>query len=446
METMTKRQEEKVETFKAIEKPKLPLKEKIAYGFGDLGNGMMFDLGQIYLLKFYTDVLGISATYAGLVFLISKIFDAFVDTGVGSYVDSRKNIGPRGKFRPYILFGTVPLAIMTVMTFITPNLDYTGKVIWAFATYMIFSMAYSIVNIPYGSLSASMTVNADDRTQLSVFRNMGSQGALFITGIIVLPMVSQFPNQAIGFPVVVGVLAAIGVIFHIICYKGVKERFTVEPPDTKGQSRIAFKNLLKNGAFAVLAFYTLLTITAMFLKQSTQLYYFQYVLGEVNLVGIVSLFNFIALIPALYLTTVLSKKFGKKMTAIIGVVGFIICEMLNYAFFGENVVTFLIFSTLGMFFLVIPNTVTWAFIADVVEYGQWKSGVRTEGIIYSSYSFTRKVSQALAGFIPGIALTFIGYQPNVEQTADTLQGLGLLYFVVPAVISLIAVIVFGIFY
>ncbi|WP_105976271.1 glycoside-pentoside-hexuronide (GPH):cation symporter [Staphylococcus simulans] len=446
METMTKRQEEKIETFKAIEKPKLPLKEKIAYGFGDLGNGMMFDLGQIYLLKFYTDVLGISATYAGLVFLISKIFDAFVDTGVGSYVDSRKNIGPRGKFRPYILFGTVPLAIMTVMTFITPNLDYTGKVIWAFATYMIFSMAYSIVNIPYGSLSASMTVNADDRTQLSVFRNMGSQGALFITGIIVLPMVSQFPNQAIGFPVVVGVLAAIGVIFHIICYKGVKERFTVEPPDTKGQSRIAFKNLLKNGAFAVLAFYTLLTITAMFLKQSTQLYYFQYVLGEVNLVGIVSLFNFIALIPALYLTTVLSKKFGKKMTAIIGVVGFIICEMLNYAFFGENVVTFLIFSTLGMFFLVIPNTVTWAFIADVVEYGQWKSGVRTEGIIYSSYSFTRKVSQALAGFIPGIALTFIGYQPNVEQTADTLQGLGLLYFVVPAVISLIAVIVFGIFY
>lgn len=446
METMTKREEEKVETFKAIEKPKLPLKEKIAYGFGDLGNGMMFDLGQIYLLKFYIDILGISATYAGLVFLISKIFDAFVDTGVGSYVDSRKNIGPRGKFRPFILFGTVPLAIMTVMTFITPNLDYTGKVIWAFATYMIFSMAYSIVNIPYGSVSASMTVNADDRTQLSVFRNMGSQGALFITGIIVLPMVSQFPNQAIGFPIVVGVLAAIGVIFHIICYKGVKERYTVEAPDTKGQSRIAFKNLLKNGPFAVLAFYTLLTITALFLKQATQLYYFQYVLGEVNLVGIVSLFNFIALIPALYLTTILSKKFGKKTTAIIGVVGFIICEVLNYAFFGHNVVTFLIVGTLSMFFLVIPNTVTWAFIADVVEYGQWKSGIRTEGIIYSSYSFTRKVSQALAGFIPGVALTIIGYQPNVAQTADTLHGLALLYFLVPAVISLIAVLAFGIFY
>ncbi|MCD8915925.1 glycoside-pentoside-hexuronide (GPH):cation symporter [Staphylococcus simulans] len=446
METMTKKENTKIETFKAIEKPKLSLKEKVSYGFGDLGNGMMFDLGQIYLLKFYTDILGISATYAGLVFLISKIFDAFVDTGVGSYVDSRKNIGPRGKFRPFILFGTLPLALMTILTFITPNFDYTGKVIWAFATYMIFSMAYSIVNIPYGSLSASMTVNSDDRTQLSVFRNMGSQAALFITGIIVFPMVTHFPNEAVGFPVVVGVLAAIGVIFHLICYKGVKERFTVEAPDTKGQSRIAFKNLLKNGPFAILAFYTLLTITAMFLKQASQLYYFQYVLGEVNLVGVVSALNFAMLFPALYLTTKLSKKFGKKATAIIGVSGFIIFEFLNYFFFGDNVISFLIVGTISMFFLVIPNTVTWAFIADVVEYGQWKSGVRTEGIIYSSYSFTRKLSQALAGFIPGVALTIIGYQPNVEQTADTLQGLHLIYFVIPAVISLIAVIVFGIFY
>lgn len=445
--TVTKRERTKIETFKAIEKPKLSLKEKISYGFGDLGNGMMFDLGQIYLLKFYTDILGISATYAGLVFLISKIFDAFVDTGVGSYVDARKNIGPRGKFRPFILFGTVPLAITTVLTFISPNFDYTGKVIWAFATYMIFSMAYSIVNIPYGSVSASMTVNSDDRTQLSVFRNLGSQGALFITGIIVLPMVSKFSNEAIGFPVVVGALACFGVIFHLICYRGVKERYTVETPkEEKGKSKKAFKNLLKNRPFAILAFYTLLTITAMFLKQSTQLYYFQYVLGNANLVGIVSALNFAILLPALYVTTLLSKRFGKKATAIIGVSGFIICEVLNYTIFGGQLVTFLIFSTLSMFFLTIPNTVTWAFIADVVEYGQWKSGVRSEGIIYSSYSFTRKVSQALAGFIPGIALTIIGYHPNVAQTTHTVHGLQILYFMVPAVISFIAIVIFAIFY
>ena len=106
---------------------RLSLKEKLAYGAGDLGNGFMFDLGQIYLLKFYTDVLGISAYYGGLVFLVSKLFDAFVDSGVGTFVDSRTNIGKRGKFRPFILFGTLPLAIMTFISFLSPDLSQAGK-------------------------------------------------------------------------------------------------------------------------------------------------------------------------------------------------------------------------------------------------------------------------------------------------------------------------------
>ena len=138
---------------------------------------------------------------------MAKIFDAFVDTGVGTIVDSRRNIGPKGKFKPFILYGTVPLAIVTVLSFTAPDFSYTGKVIWAFATYLLFNAAYSVVNIPYGSLSAAMTLNADDRTQLSVFRNLGSQSALFIAGIVVVPMVSQFDNHAIGYPVVVAGMA-----------------------------------------------------------------------------------------------------------------------------------------------------------------------------------------------------------------------------------------------
>lgn len=425
-----------------IATPKLKFKEKLSYGLGDLGNGMMFDMGQIYLLKFFTDILGISAFYGGLVFLVSKIFDAFVDTGVGTYIDSRTNIGKRGKFRPFILYGTVPLAICTVLSFISPHLDQTGKVIWAFATYMLFNAAYSCVNIPYGSLSASMTVNSEDRTQLSVYRNLGSQAALFVAGIVVIPLVNQFPNHAIGYPVAVAILAVVGVILHLICYKNVKERHVIQRPKQKGLGKKAFLSVLNNGAFAILAIYTLLTIMAMFLKQSSQLYYFQYVMDAPNLVGLVSTLNFIVLIPALFLTTLLSKSVGKKMTAIIGIGGFVICEFLNFIYFGSHLTTFLIVNTISSFFLVIPNTVTWAFIADVVEYGQWKSGIRSEGITYSSYSFTRKVSQALAGFIPGVALTMIGYQPNVAQSAETLTGLKILFFGVPGVGCLIALLIF----
>ncbi|MCJ0911931.1 glycoside-pentoside-hexuronide (GPH):cation symporter [Mammaliicoccus sciuri] len=437
-----------METFKDINKPKLSLREKMAYGAGDFGNGLMFDLGLIYLLKFYTDVLGISSFYGGLVFLVAKLFDAFVDTGVGALVDSRNKIGPKGKFRPFILYGTLPLAFLTIVSFISPDFSDQGKIIWAFATYLLFNVAYSVVNIPYGSLSASMTLNSDDRTQLSVFRNFGSQGAMFITGIIVIPMISLFDSVSVGYPIVIGGLALIGVIFHILCYKGVKERFIVERDENekKGSELRAFKGLFKNGPFIVLIIFTLLSITSLFLKQQSQLYYFQYVLGEQNLVGIVSVLNIITLIPALFLTTFLNKKFGKKYTAIIGLLGFAIAEAANFLISGEHVMTFLIINCVSQFFLVIPNTVVWAFISDIVDYSQWKTGVRSEGIIYSSYSFARKVSQALAGFIPGMALTIIGYQPNVQQTAGTIHGLKILYFIVPGVAVLLALIIFGLFY
>lgn len=444
--TVETREKQKVQSLNNIQKSTLGFKEKLSYGFGDLGNGMMFDMGQIYLMMFFTDILGISAFYGGLVFLVAKIFDAFVDTGVGTIVDSRTNIGPKGKFRPFILYGTVPLAILTVLSFTAPNFSDTGKVIWAFATYLMFNAAYSVVNIPYGSLSAAMTVNADDRTQLSVFRNLGSQSALFIAGIAVVPLVSKFDNHAIGYPVVVGMLAIFGVIFHLICYKGVKERHVIERPKEKGVNKKAFFNLVKNESFAVLAIFTLLTIMSMFLVQSTQLYYFKYVLDKPNLVGLVSTLNFIVLLPALFATTYISKKLGKKYTALIGIGGFVIFEVLNFLFFGENYVMFLIMNTIAQFFLVIPNTVVWAFIADVVEYGQWKFRLRSEGITYSSYSFTRKVSQALAGFVPGLALTFIGYQPNVDQSAGTIFGLKVLFFAVPAVACTIAFIIFFIWY
>ncbi|MEB7435293.1 glycoside-pentoside-hexuronide (GPH):cation symporter [Staphylococcus pasteuri] len=445
-DTVEKRESRKVKKLNHIAEPALGFKEKLSYGFGDLGNGMMFDMGQIYLMMFFTDILGISAFYGGLVFLVAKIFDAFVDTGVGTIVDSRRNIGPKGKFKPFILYGTVPLAIVTVLSFTAPDFSYTGKVVWAFATYLLFNAAYSVVNIPYGSLSAAMTMNSDDRTQLSVFRNLGSQSALFIAGIVVIPLVSKFDNHAIGYPVVVAGLAVFGVIFHLICYKGVKERHVIERPKEKGLNKKAFFNLVKNEAFAVLAIFTLLTIMSMFLIQSCQLYYFKYVLDEPNLVGLVSTLNFVVLLPALYATTLISKRMGKKATALIGIGGFVIFEAINFMLFSENHIMFLVMNTIAQFFLVIPNTVIWAFIADVVEYGQWKFGLRSEGITYSSYSFTRKVSQALAGFVPGLALTLIGYKPNVEQSAGTIQGLKILFFAVPAVACLLALIIFFIWY
>ena len=426
---------------------RLSLKEKLAYGAGDLGNGFMFDLGQVYLLKFYTDVLGISAAYAGLVFLVSKLFDAFVDSGVGTYVDSRTNIGKRGKFRPFILFGTLPLAITTFISFLSPDLSQGGKVIWAFVTYMLFNAAYSIVNIPYGSLAASMTKNPVDRAGLASFRSLGSQAALFITGIVVIPLVSQFDSEQVGFPVAIGIMAVVGIIFHLICYAGVKEaEVVVKKEEAKQPIGKAFGALFKNRPFIVLITLTLFMILANFLKLGVQLFYVQYNLGNANLIGSISTVNLIMALLGIAVTTPMVAKFGKKKSVVIGLIGSIIFETLNFFIFGNSVGTFLTFHAIGYFFFMIPNTIIWALIADIVEYGEWMTGERTEGIIYSSYSFARKVSQALAGFLPGMILTAIGYVPNAVQSAGALTGIKMMEFVIPATCSLIALLVFGFFY
>ncbi len=429
------------------ENSRLSLKEKLAYGAGDLGNGFMFDLGQVYLLKFYTDVLGISAAYAGLVFLVSKLFDALVDSGVGTFVDSRTNIGKRGKFRPFILFGTLPLAITTFISFLSPDLSQGGKVIWAFVTYMLFNATYSIVNIPYGSLAASMTKNPVDRAALASFRSLGSQAALFITGIVVIPLVSQFESQQVGFPVAIGIMAVVGIIFHLICYAGVREaEVVVKKEEAKHSIGKSFGALFKNRPFIVLITLTLFMILANFLKLGVQLFYVQYNLGNANLIGSISTVNLIMALLAIAVTTPMVAKFGKKKSVVIGLIGSIIFETLNFFIFGNSVGTFLTFHAIGYFFFTIPNTIIWALIADIVEYGEWMTGERTEGIIYSSYSFARKVSQALAGFLPGMILSSIGYVPNAVQSAGALTGIKMMEFVIPATCSLIALLVFGFFY
>ena len=426
---------------------RLSLKEKLAYGAGDLGNGFMFDLGQVYLLKFYTDVLGISAYYAGLVFLVSKLFDAFVDSGVGTFVDSRSNIGRRGKFRPFILFGTLPLAIITFISFLSPDLSQNGKIIWAFVTYMLFNAAYSVVNIPYGSLAASMTKNPVDRAGLASFRSLGSQAALFITGIVVLPLVMQFESPKVGYPVAIGVMALVGIVFHLICYFGVKENeVVVKKEEAKVPIRKAFGALLKNRPFIVLVTLTLFMILANFLKLSVQLFYVQYNLGNSNLIGSISTVNLVMALAGIAITTPIVAKLGKKAAVIIGLTGSITFELLNFFIFGDSVGTFLTFHAIGYFFFMIPNTIIWALIADIVEYGEWMTGERNEGVIYSSYSFVRKVSQALAGFLPGLILTMIGYVPNAVQTSGALAGIKMMEFIIPAVCSLIALLVFGLFY
>ncbi|WHY68198.1 glycoside-pentoside-hexuronide (GPH):cation symporter [Neobacillus sp. SuZ13] len=425
---------------------KLTLKEKMSYGLGDVGNGFMFDMGQIYLLKFYTDILGISAYWGGLVFLISKIFDAFADSAVGAFVDKRK-VGKRGKFRPFILFGSLPLALMTVISFMAPDFSETGKIVFAFITYMAFGLSYSIVNIPYGSLAASMTQDSVDRASLGSFRAIGSQFALLISGMVVIPIVLYFPNQKLGYTVAIATMAAVGMIFHYICYRNTTENVVRTPKIEKEKVPMSklFKLLLSNRPLIALCFVCLFMVAGSNLRTAVQLFYLQYNLNNPGLMSFLSFTSIgIAVIGSFFIPA-LVKRLGKKKTFIMGLFIGIAADVANFLL-PASVPTFLILLAIGSLGLSFALGLPWVMVADAVDYHEWKTGQRTEGIVYSSYSFFRKLAQALAGFIPGIALGLIGYVPNVEQTASTLLGIKGLMFLVPAGLNLIAAIILIVLY
>jgi len=425
---------------------KLTLKEKMSYGLGDVGNGFMFDMGQIYLLKFYTDILGISAYWGGLVFLISKIFDAFADSAVGAFVDKRK-VGKRGKFRPFILFGSLPLALMTVISFMAPDFSETGKIVFAFITYMAFGLSYSIVNIPYGSLAASMTQDSVDRASLGSFRAIGSQFALLISGMVVIPIVLYFPNQKLGYTVAIATMAAVGMIFHYICYRNTTENIVRTPKIEKEKVPMSklFKLLLSNRPLIALCFVCLFMVAGSNLRTAVQLFYLQYNLNNPGLMSLLSFTSIgIAVIGSFFIPA-LVKRLGKKKTFIMGLFIGIAADVANFLL-PASVPTFLILLAIGSLGLSFALGLPWVMVADAVDYHEWKTGQRTEGIVYSSYSFFRKLAQALAGFIPGIALGLIGYVPNVEQTASTLLGIKGLMFLVPAGLNLIAAIILIVLY
>lgn len=425
---------------------KLTLKEKISYGLGDVGNGFMFDMGQIYLLKFYTDVLGISAYWGGLVFLISKIFDAFADSAVGAFVDKRK-VGKRGKFRPFILFGSIPLAVMTIISFMAPDFSNTGKIVFAFITYMAFGLSYSIVNIPYGSLAASMTQDSVDRASLGSFRAIGSQFAMLISGMVVIPIVLYFPNQKLGYTVGIASMALVGVIFHYICYRNTNENVIREPKIEKEKVPMSklFKLLLSNRPLIALCFVCLFMVAASNLRTAVQLYYLQYNLKNTGLMSLLSFTSIgIAVIGSFFIPA-LVKRLGKKNTFIIGLLLGIVADALNFLL-PASIPAFLTLLSIGSLGLSFAMGLPWVMVADAVDYHEWKTGQRTEGIVYSSYSFFRKLAQALAGFIPGVALGLIGYVPNAEQTAGTLLGIKGLMFLVPAGLNLIAAVILIVVY
>ena len=417
---------------------RLTLKEKISYGLGDFGNGFMFDLGQAYLLIFYTDVAGLPGTVAGGVFLITKLFDACMDPMAGTWIDTRRKIGKHGRFRGVMLYSSIALAVLTVFTFLTPGSNEGANLAYAYASYMAWGVLYSFTNIPYGSLGSVITQESDRPGQARVIPAgwicrcpAGDRGG------IPADRPRLFQHDRIGFPVAAGVMSLIGVMAFYACFRGTRER--VEPVRThvKLTPSIFVTTIVTNRPLLVLILMTLFSISAYNIKTAMVIYYTQYYLGDASVLPYVNFIAIGASIVGILAMPSLVKRFGKKWTAIGGFVLAGTADGLNFIL-PSNTVDFTALLALSFIGVAIPNGIVWAMVSDVIDFGNWRNGIRREGITYSMFNFARKIGQSIAGGLAGFGLSIVGYVANAQQITGTLLGIKALQTLYPCIAFLIA--------
>ena len=410
----------------------------IGYGAGDAANNLAFTTATMFLLVYYTDVAGISAAAAGTLLLTVRIFDAFADVFAGRVVD-RAFSKRFGKFRPFIMFGSIPLLLLSVATFSVPQIGESGTLLYAYVTYAALGLAYSLVNIPYGSLAGAMTQDPGERAKLGSARMIGALLVGSALGIFVAPLIKPGADLQSTFTTVTLVFVVLGAALYFFTVLTAKERVHRAVPNvTFKQSMDTLKG---NKPLLMLCLSSFFFLTGYLALTSVQLYYLRDVLGRLDLYPVLSITQLVLTFVLAAFMPRLVRSFGKKRV-------YIYSSLLTVA--GGTLIFLTPASQVWMGFagLVVSlvgvlavNIVVWALEADTVEYGEWKTGVRTEGITYALFSFTRKTGQAVGGALAAYALALGGYKSGAVQTADAVLGIQMAAGAMPAIMTILAVLV-----
>ncbi len=419
---------------------KLSFRSKFFYGGGDFAINIMWQLTVFYLLFFYTDIFGLSPANAGLIFFIAKIWDAITDPIMGYIAD---NTSTRwGKFRPYILFGSVPALIMIVLCFTSPDLSQSGKFYWALFTYITFTTLYTVIAIPVGSLIPAMTQDRDERTSLASFRFLGASSGSIAVAVLTLPLVGLFSSPQYGFPIVIACLAFFGAIFAFLCFYNTKEIYS-----KPYEKNIGFKEIIKMIFtnfplhFVILALLT--TWVANNAKQLTTIYFVKYNLNLEAYFSPILLGVILQIMFGAYLTNLIKHKFEKKSLFMIGTFLYVITDLIVYFITGyENFWLLAFVTSFGFIGFGMAGVMAWSMIADTVEYGEWKSGFRAEGLLNAAHVFVFKLSVGVSAWLAGFVLETTNYVANAPiQNQETLEGLTIMGFIFPAIAGTTAIIV-----
>ena len=411
--------------------------EKIGYGIGDLGfNFYWANIGS-FLLIFYTDVFGISAAVAGTMIFVTKLIDAVADPMIGAIAD-RTNTR-FGKFRPYLIWASVPIAFAGILTYTVPGLSAGGKLIWAYSTLTLLMVLYSFMSIPYSALSGVITAKSQERTTLISFRFIAAFSGTIIVNYFTLDMVKSLGNgnDALGWQLTMGVYGILAAILFAIVFLTTRERIK-PPPSQKTRIIDDMKDLLNNRPWVIICVQALLVMIAITMRAGASIYYIKYYVGRPDLIKYFLTIYGIALAIGATITPILTKYIDKKrlmflclaISGILSVCFFFVPKDSIWLIFLLN---FLIGLALGP-----KSPLVFSMYADTADYTEWKTGRRATAMTFAAATFAQKLGWALASFIIGLVLTSLGYVANSAQSDASKTGILLVISIIPGVIAIAA--------
>ncbi len=436
----------------------LSVGEKIGYGLGDTASNLYWKLFEFFQLIFYTDVFGISAASAATMFFVTKIWDAVNDPVVGLLADRTNTAW--GRFRPWLVWSAIPFAVTGVLTFHTPDLSPTGKLVYAYVTYTLVFMAYTAINIPYGALMGVISSSSAERTSVSTYRFVLAFAGGLIVQKLTEPLVvffgSRFGDTKVvsiagvetlivdkqtGFVLTVACYSAVAVVLFLITFLTTRERVRPVEARTNPLSK-DLSDLLANRPWLTLLTVGLFQIQADWTRGSATAYYFTYYVGSTF--GDFLVAGTIAGIAGMLMTRPLTAIFDKKTLLVAMNVAKAVLIACFYFLESGQVAWMYVLNTAAMFVSGPIPVLLWAMYADVADYSEWRNGRRATGLVFSAATFSQKLGGALGAAVPGWALAAYRFQPPVDgvqqvQEVETLEGIILMMSLIPAGFLLAAV-------